>query len=59
MASTWPTVEWAPAWGYIPATGAGEEDTLPPPSHWWILEEKTEVAWGPYFSTPDAQWARN
>ena len=19
---------WAPAWGYIPATGAGEEDTL-------------------------------
>ena len=20
--------EWAPAWGYIPATGAGEEDTL-------------------------------
>ena len=20
--------EWAPAWGYIPARGAGEEDTL-------------------------------
>ena len=27
-ASHWWT-EWAPAWGYIPATGAGEEDTLP------------------------------
>ena len=27
LLSHWWT-EWAPAWGYIPATGAGEEDTL-------------------------------